>query len=196
MKLRSNGKVQGSRMQQRMQLSGGRTLVFDEYGTTDGFPIVYMHGTPGSRKEWLLFGTDNMVGMARVRLIVPDRPGIGLSQIQPGRMITDWADDIRQLADHLRITRFSVLGISGGCSYALVCAASMPERVVSVGIVSGIGPHNVPGLSGTHGLALGFQSARRSCARIFVAGRSRHRRHTCYGTLSRRSNSARTTEFF
>ena len=147
MKLQDNAQLQTSKMQQHVQLADVRTLAFDEYGTADGFPVVYMHGTPGARLEWLMFGTDDMARAANVRLIVPDRPGIGLSKFQPDRKISDWPDDVRQLADHLELERFSVLGISGGCPYVLACAARMPERIASVGVVSGIGPHNIPGLT-------------------------------------------------
>jgi hypothetical protein len=50
MKQNDNAQLQASKMRQRLQLSDGRTLVFDEYRKADGFPVVSMHGTPGS---WL-----------------------------------------------------------------------------------------------------------------------------------------------
>jgi hypothetical protein len=84
-----------------------------------------------------------MARTANVRLIVSDRPGIGLLQFKPGRKVTDWPDDVMELADQLEIGRFSVLGVSGRCPYSLVCAM----RIASVGIVSGIGPHHIHGLT-------------------------------------------------
>ena len=33
-----------------------------------------------------------------VRLISPDRPGMGLSTYQPGRRLLDWPHDVRELA--------------------------------------------------------------------------------------------------
>lgn len=147
MKLQDNAQQQASKTRQRIQLADGRTLAFDEYGAIDGFPIVYMHGTPGARIEWLLFGTDDTARAANVRLIVPDRPGIGLSELKSERKISDWPEDVKELADHLRLDRFSALGISGGCPYVLACAVRIPERIASVGVVSGIGPHNLPGIT-------------------------------------------------
>jgi pimeloyl-ACP methyl ester carboxylesterase len=47
-----------------------------------------------------------------VRLISPDRPGIGLSDPQPDRTIRDWADDIADLLDQLGVDRFAVMGWS------------------------------------------------------------------------------------
>jgi pimeloyl-ACP methyl ester carboxylesterase len=45
-----------------------------------------------------------------------------------------------ELADHLGIDRFSVMGVSGGGPHAAVCAAALEERVVAAGVVSGAGP--------------------------------------------------------
>ena len=51
MKQNDNAQLQASKMRQQLHLSDGRTIVFDEYGMEDGFPIVFMHGTSGSRLE-------------------------------------------------------------------------------------------------------------------------------------------------
>jgi pimeloyl-ACP methyl ester carboxylesterase len=37
-----------------------------------------------------------------------------------------------------------VLGLSGGAPYALACAYKFPQRLTSVGVVSGVGPSDVP----------------------------------------------------
>ena len=52
-----------------------------------------------------------------IRIIAPDRPGLGLSTRLPGRQIADWPNDVRELADALGIARFAVIGISGGGPY-------------------------------------------------------------------------------
>ena len=46
---------------------------------------------------------------AGVRLISPDRPGIGLSDPLAGRNMLDWADDIAELLDQLGVDRFAVV---------------------------------------------------------------------------------------
>jgi pimeloyl-ACP methyl ester carboxylesterase len=51
------------------------------------------------------------------------------------------------LADGLNIERFAVLGYSGGGPYAVACAVKIAERLTTVGIGSGVGPHDVPGLT-------------------------------------------------
>lgn len=125
-----------------MTLEDGRELGWREFGTSDGWPIVGFHGTPGSR---LQMGIDEAAVLrAGVRLIAPDRPGYGLSSFQPGRRLVDWPTDVAQLADHLGLDRFSVVGVSGGGPHSLVCASMLPERLVAAGIVSGEGPLTDP----------------------------------------------------
>ena len=67
-----------------------------------------------------------------MRVIVPDRPGCGRSDPQPGRSLSDWPGDIAALADHLGIQRFAISGISGGGPHALACAAQLGDRISAV----------------------------------------------------------------
>lgn len=124
-----------------------RRISFDLYGSATGYPVIYCHGSPGSRFEWPMLADEDVVLKAGVKLIVPDRPGMGLSDPQPGRQLMDWAADCAALADELALQRFSLLGISGGCPYALATAVALPERVASVGILSGVAPYDVPSLT-------------------------------------------------
>ncbi|HYE34163.1 alpha/beta hydrolase [Methylocaldum sp.] len=125
------------RLNQTMTLKDGRQLGFAEVGDPAGTPVVYCHGFPASRLESVLIAA--AAERQRVRIIAPDRPGYGLSNWKPERTIGDWADDVVQLADHLGIERFSVLGTSGGGPYGLALAARLPDRVRAVGIVCGLG---------------------------------------------------------
>jgi pimeloyl-ACP methyl ester carboxylesterase len=75
-----------------------------------------------------------------MRLIIPERPGSGDSDSQANRRIVDWQTDIAELADHLGLKQFSVLGYSAGTGYALAVAAAMPERVATVHIVAAVPP--------------------------------------------------------
>jgi pimeloyl-ACP methyl ester carboxylesterase len=83
-----------------------------------------------------------------IRIIAPDRPGLGLSTGKRGREIADWPDDVRELADALGIARFAVIGISGGGPYAAACAWALPERISRAGIISGVAPADGPRLGG------------------------------------------------
>lgn len=79
------------------------------------------------------------------RFIVPDRPGLGLSDFLAGRTIRGWAEDARELADALELPSFAVLGVSGGGPYAAACAHELPDRVSRVAMVSGLAPFQVRG---------------------------------------------------
>jgi len=79
-----------TRINQQLRLPSGRQLVYDEYGAPDGAPIFYFHGSPSTRLEWNLFGGKMLVNRLNIRVIVPDRPGLGGSEFQPGRQIGDW----------------------------------------------------------------------------------------------------------
>jgi pimeloyl-ACP methyl ester carboxylesterase len=111
----------------------GRRLAYTEWGTPDGSPLLYFPGTPGSR----LWCPDERATLsAGVRLIMPDRPGVGRSDVSEGRTLSDWPADVVGLADALGIDRFAVVGVSAGGPYAASCAALIPERLTAVGIVS------------------------------------------------------------
>lgn len=122
-----------------MQLSDGRVLAYLETGDPDGLPVFYFHGGPGSRLEGNLF--DEPSRRLGIRLIATDRPGYGLSDFQDDRTYLDWPDDVSELADHLGIDRFAVLGWSSGGPHAAAVAHGVPERLTVVGIVSGEAPY-------------------------------------------------------
>lgn len=120
-----------------MQLQDGRALGYEEWGARGGFPVLGFLGTPLSRLAHLGPEAPEAAG---VRLILVDRPGYGLSDLQPGRTLLDWPRDVVQLADALGLERFAVLGMSGGGPHAAACGYALPGRVSSVGLVSSPGP--------------------------------------------------------
>jgi pimeloyl-ACP methyl ester carboxylesterase len=75
-----------------------------------------------------------------VRLFTFDRPGIGLSTLQPRRRILDWPRDVAEFADAYGLDRFRVLGWSGGAPYALATAYELSDRVTRVGLVAPMSP--------------------------------------------------------
>jgi pimeloyl-ACP methyl ester carboxylesterase len=111
----------------------GRRLAYTEWGIPDGTPVLCFHGTPGTR---LWCPDEEATTAAGVRLIMPDRPGIGRSDPLPGRTLADWPNDVQALADALEISNFGVVGISGGGVYTAACAALIPARLLGVAIFS------------------------------------------------------------
>ena len=121
-----------------LTLSSGRKLAYAEYGDPTGVPMFFFHGWPGSRLQGEFL---HEVGQKRgVRIVSPDRPGIGLSDFQPGRRLLDWPAVIQELAVQLGWMNFHVLGVSGGGPYVLACAHALPERLLSAGVVCGAPP--------------------------------------------------------
>ena len=120
-----------------IELSDGRTLGYAEWGEPHAFPVFGFHGTPACR---LFHYGEHAPLEAGVRLIHPDRPGYGLSDYQPGRMVLDWPRDVAELADVLGLERFALFGVSGGGPHAAACAYALADRVTAVGLVSAIGP--------------------------------------------------------
>jgi pimeloyl-ACP methyl ester carboxylesterase len=121
-----------------MDLPDHRELAWLELGDPKGPPVLVFHGTPGSRLQ-VSFDEEPIMA-AGVRFIAVDRPGYGHSTFQRRRRLVDWPSDVTCIADHLKIDMFSVVGISGGGPHAVVTARFLADRVVSAGIVSGVGP--------------------------------------------------------
>ena len=126
-----------------VRLPDGRRVALASHGDPQGSPLFLFHGTPGSRLG--LHYVDGPAKERGVRVVCPDRPGVGRSDPYPERTIPGYTDDVSALADALGFERFAVLGYSGGAPYALACGAKLPERVSAVGTAAGTGPHDRPG---------------------------------------------------
>lgn len=121
-----------------LRLADGRLMSAAEFGDPLGVPLLYFHGYPGSCLEAEL---GHAAARERgFRLIGIDRPGFGRSDPQWGRRLSDWPADVLVVADALGLARFAVAGASGGGPYAAACAALIPDRLIGVGILSGLGP--------------------------------------------------------
>jgi len=82
------------------KLVDGRVLGYAEFGDTHGKPVIYFHGG-GAGSRFFAQTFESVALQNNIRIISPDRPGIGLSEFQPNRTILDWAKDIHELADFL-----------------------------------------------------------------------------------------------
>ena len=153
-----------SRENQSLPLPDGRVLGYAEYGLETGYPLMFFHGFPSSRLE--AHGADEIACRRQLRVIAPDRPGFGLSTFQAHRRITDWPADVKALATHLCLSRFAVLGGSGGGPYALACAVKLPHEMLSaVGVLAGAPPWE----AGTQHVPRSSRAAA-SAARYWPAG--------------------------
>lgn len=124
-----------------VMVDGGRRLAYRVAGPDDGFPVLFFHGLAQSRLT--MHPDESIVEKLGIRLIVPDRPGVGLSDPCRRRRLRQWPADVTALADHLECPRFAIFGHSAGAPYVVSCAHAMPERVLSATIVSGMSEPSV-----------------------------------------------------
>lgn len=120
-----------------------RTVRVREAGDPNGSPVLYFHGTPGSRLD-VAFG-DEIAATKGVRMLSFDRPGYGGSTPCPFGLLSVGRDAL-SITGELGVERFATLGVSGGGPFALATAAAGGGRVTRVGVASGAGPfQEVPG---------------------------------------------------
>jgi pimeloyl-ACP methyl ester carboxylesterase len=123
---------------QLLSLRNGLKLGYADFGDPDGEVMFYYHGWPSARVQGALM--EEVARKHKLRIIAPDRPGIGLSDFQPGRRLMDWPEMLEQLAAHVGAEKFHVLGWSGGGPYVLATAKAMPERILTATICCGAPP--------------------------------------------------------
>jgi pimeloyl-ACP methyl ester carboxylesterase len=128
----------GMRATHLIPLLSGGTLAVDEDGDPHGTPVFFFHGWPASRLQGA--GLGPAARRLGVRLLSPDRPGIGLSTHQPGRRLLDWPAQVREAAVWLGMERFRVICVSGGAPYALAAGHALPDLIEAVAVISGAPP--------------------------------------------------------
>ena len=123
---------------QSLRLPDGRRLGFRVYGDPKGAPILFLHGTPGSRLKFsIAHEAGEKLGLA---IIAPDRWGYGLTEAPQTLSLRGFGDDMAALMDDLGRESFAVGGISGGGPYAAAVAACLSRRVTALALVSPVGP--------------------------------------------------------
>ena len=128
---------------ERLELNDGRLVWYLDEGPEEAVAVVFCHGSPSSR----LAAVDQVSRAVERggRIIAPDRPGLGRSDLERGRSLAGWAGDVAELLNALRVSRFRVLAVSGGGPYALALAWALPDRVERVALLSSPGSFDIPG---------------------------------------------------
>jgi pimeloyl-ACP methyl ester carboxylesterase len=116
-----------------------RKLGFAEFGPLRGRPVIWLHGTPGARRQ-IPEAARVAAFELDVRLIGIDRPGVGLSTPHLYDSILDFTTDLEIVLDQLGLERVAIVGLSGGGPYALAAAHAFPARVAAVGVLGGVAP--------------------------------------------------------
>ena len=131
--------VDRPQLEGRIAVRGGRMLGFASFGTPNGRPIFWLHGTPGARRQ-IPMEARLVAEQHDLRIIGIDRPGIGSSTAHMYDHVLDFAADLEIVADTLGIDAFHVIGLSGGGPYTLAAAVAMPDRVLGVNVIGGVAP--------------------------------------------------------
>lgn len=125
-----------------LRCPSGRGLAVQFSGDLDGSPVLFFHGTPGSR---LFVPPEEVSRQEHARVITVDRPGYGLSDAAPSELtIAAIAKDILSVVVEEVGVPIAVVGFSGGVPYTLACGATGLGDVTSVAVVSGDAPPLLP----------------------------------------------------
>jgi pimeloyl-ACP methyl ester carboxylesterase len=157
---------------QVVEAPDGYRLAVEISGAPDGHAVFLLHGMPGT----LAGPRPRGIFLYRlgIRLISYNRPGYPDSDRKQGRSVADAAGDVKAIADHFGIDKFSVIGRSGGAPHALACAAAagLRDRVICVAALSSLAPYDADGLDWFLGMAesnvAAFQNAEYNLAALIA----------------------------
>ncbi|MCJ1454741.1 hypothetical protein MMC28_005094 [Mycoblastus sanguinarius] len=107
----------------------GRVISFSEVGDPKGSAVFCCVGMGLTRFVTAFY--DELASTLKLRLVTPDRPGVGGSETHADGLDTPlgWPDDILAICQHLRITKFSIIAHSAGAVYALATALRIPQHI-------------------------------------------------------------------
>lgn len=114
------------------------SVAYVEYGDPGGVPVLFFHGTPGSRLLGELY--DDTARERGVRVIALDRPGYGDSDPWDDRTLANTGAFAAPVLADAGVDSAGVVGFSGGGPHALAFGASHPGCVRRVDLVAGATP--------------------------------------------------------
>ena len=115
-----------------LDVGGGHRVYFEESGNPDGFPVLFVHGGPGSQSRPAhrrFFDPDFY------RIVLFDQRGCG--QSKPQALLADnttahLVADMDLLRRHLNVDRWILFGGSWGSTLSVAYALTYPERVAGM----------------------------------------------------------------
>jgi pimeloyl-ACP methyl ester carboxylesterase len=122
---------------QTVRIADGAEIGFYEFGDPTGAPVLALHGVPACGAGFSF--AEEPARQRRIRVLAPDRPGVGLSTPLSGWTVDSYPSQVAQFADACGIERFAVWGYSGGGPYALACGAALGDRVTRLVVSAGMG---------------------------------------------------------
>ena len=121
-----------------LDVGDGNEIYWEEWGSPEGVPAVYLHGGPGGGLG--ASGYRNRFDLTRTRVVSLDQRGCGRSTphvSDPSVSLTDnttshLVRDVERLREHLGIAAWIVNGVSWGSTLALAYAQAHPDRVLGI----------------------------------------------------------------
>ncbi|HEV8646592.1 MAG TPA: prolyl aminopeptidase [Burkholderiales bacterium] len=115
-----------------LAVGGGHQVYFEESGNPEGFPVLFVHGGPGSRTRP---PHRRFFDPAFYRIVLFDQRGCG--QSAPAGSIFEnttshLVADIEQLRHHLGVDRWLLFGGSWGSTLCLAYATAHADRVAGM----------------------------------------------------------------
>lgn len=121
---------QHSMAPQQFGLPDGRKVDYLVSGAQDGFPMVFIHGTPGA---CLVDPTMRVACEEKgIKVITMSRAGYGGSTRNRGRRVVDVVGDVQALLEHLGIEKWVAGGWSGGGKTLFVLSFRPDIRVPAI----------------------------------------------------------------
>jgi pimeloyl-ACP methyl ester carboxylesterase len=119
-----------------VRVGPNRVVGYYEFGDRAGRPVLALHGMPACGVGFVF--ADEEARRRGLRVLAPDRPGIGLTTFASWS-VASYPALVAEFADALGVDRFAVWGYSGGGPYAVACAAVLPSRVTGAAVAAGSG---------------------------------------------------------
>ena len=145
-----------------MSRGDGSVIAVEVAGEQGAAPVLFCHGLADSRLSAHLF--TQAARELGLRLVAPDRPGIGRTDPRRLRRLVDWVEDAALVLDAVGAEPVALLGVSAGGPFAAACAARLPGRVRSLTLVCPLGPPGWPTRGMAPGERLSLAVARRAPA--------------------------------
>jgi pimeloyl-ACP methyl ester carboxylesterase/DNA-binding CsgD family transcriptional regulator len=113
-----------------MTLANGLNVAYREYGPEDGYPIVVCHSGYGCRVT-IPHGYEDICRRQNKRIIIPDRPGFGLTPFVQGHP-GNWNGMLTEFIDKLGLHYYDILGTVLGSVVALDFAVEADDKLKRV----------------------------------------------------------------
>ncbi|HWS23036.1 MAG TPA: alpha/beta hydrolase [Anaerolineales bacterium] len=115
-----------------MPVTRDNTAYLTSMASSDGFPIILIHGAGGNALSW----PPSLRHLPRQTVYTIDLAGHGNSKNNPYCGVQYYADQVLMLMDTLRLPKAILVGHSMGGGVALTIALDHPERVTGLGLIS------------------------------------------------------------